>query len=184
MKAFFVSILALIGCTSNSQNTQMAPPNESIYNLSFTDIDGNLVSLNQFKGKKILIINTASKCGFTPQYEELQKLHVAYPDLVMIGFPCNQFMGQEPGNSSDIKSFCTKNYGVSFLMTEKIDVKGKNQHPVYQWLTQKSKNGVENSTVSWNFNKYLISENGTYLAHFQSSTQPMSQEIIQLISKK
>ena len=118
--------------------------------------------MEQYKGKQILIVNTASECGYTPQYQDLQKLHETYPNLVMIGFPCNQFMGQEPGSNAEIKSFCQKNYGVTFLMAEKIDVKGKNQHPLYQWLTQKEKNGVENSTVSWNFNKFLIGADGTY----------------------
>ena len=183
MRTLFISVLALLGCTSNSQNKSLTPPVESIFNLSFKDIDGNVVKMEQYKGKQILIVNTASECGYTPQYQDLQKLHETYPNLVMIGFPCNQFMGQEPGGNAEIKSFCQKNYGVTFLMAEKIDVKGKNQHPIYQWLTQKEKNGVENSTVSWNFNKFLIGADGTYLGHFQWGTKPMSKEITDLISK-
>ena len=129
----------------------MAQPT-SIYDYSFTSIDGIKISLNQFKGKKMLFVNVASRCGFTSQYKELQVLHEKYHDgLVLIGFPCDQFGGQEPGTEKEIKAFCQKNFGVDFIMSEKINVKGKNQHPIYSWLTQSSLNGVKNSSVLWNF---------------------------------
>ena len=130
--------------------------NMSIYNIKINSIDGSPINLNDYKGKHILFVNVASECGFTGQYEDLQKLYDTYQDkLMVIGVPCNQFGGQEPGTSSDIQTFCKKNYGVTFLITEKIDVKGKNQHPLYQWLTDKDLNGIENTTVKWNFHKYL-----------------------------
>ncbi len=154
----------------------------SIYDLSFDDINGNKVNLSDFKGKKIMFVNTASECGFTGQYTELQELHEKYGDkLVLIGFPCDQFGGQEPGSESEIQSFCKKNYGVTFLMASKIDVKGANQHPVYQWLTSKGQNGVDNSTVMWNFEKFIVDENGNLVDHFKSPVTPMSDKIISII---
>ncbi|RMG76950.1 MAG: glutathione peroxidase [Bacteroidetes bacterium] len=155
---------------------------ESIYDIEVTTIDGEVIKLEKFKGKKLLIVNTASKCGYTPQYEELEKLYEKYKDqLVVLGFPCNQFGGQEPGSEKEIKTFCTKNYGVTFPMFSKIDVKGENQHPLYRWLTEKELNGVESSKVKWNFHKYLIDENGRYIAHFPSSVKPMSEEILRYL---
>ncbi len=152
--------------------------NTDFYSYSFTDIDGNEVSMSQFKGKKILIVNVASKCGYTPQYEDLQKLHVQYGDkVVLIGFPCNQFLMQEPGDEAEIKEFCQKNYGVEFLMAAKIDVKGNEQHPIYTWLTSKEMNGVEDSKVGWNFQKYLIDENGKYLEKFEPGVNPLDEEL-------
>lgn len=137
------------------------------------------IKMADFKGKYILCVNVASKCGFTPQYAPLQQLQDHYADkLVVIGFPCNQFMNQEPGTAEDIATFCEKNYGVSFPITEKIDVKGKDQHPIYAWLTQKERNQVSDAKVSWNFNKFLISPNGEWLAHFPSQTDPLSEEIV------
>ena len=150
----------------------------SIYDYTFVSIDGENVSLEQFKGKKILFVNVASKCGFTGQYKELQELHAKYGDkLVLIGFPCDQFGGQEPGTEKEIKGFCQKNYGVEFLMSSKIKVKGKEQHPIYQWLTRAELNNVEDSKVSWNFSKYLIDEEGNYIEHYKSNVNPMSSEI-------
>ncbi len=138
------------------------------------------IQLSTFKGKKVLIVNVASKCGFTPQYADLQELYETYQDnLVVIGFPCNQFLGQEPGSEALIQEFCSSNYGVTFPMTSKVNVKGKNQHPIYQWLTKKEMNGKDNYKVSWNFNKFLIDENGQLIAHFGSSVKPMSREITQ-----
>ena len=151
---------------------------KSIYDYSIKSIDGDTINLADFKGKNILFVNVASKCGFTPQYEDLQKLHEKYKDnLVVIGFPCNQFRNQEPGTLDEIKNFCSSNYGVTFLMTEKIDVKGKNQHPIYQWLTRKELNGVKNSSVKWNFQKYLVGKNGNYIDFFYSITKPLSKKI-------
>ena len=134
---------------------------KSVYDIKINSLQGRPIDLKQFKGKFILFVNVASKCGFTPQYRDLQNLHEAYGNrLQVIGLPCNQFGAQEPGNANEIESFCEVNYGVSFLITEKIDVKGKNQHPIYKWLTNKTENGVSNSTVKWNFQKYLVSEEG------------------------
>lgn len=151
---------------------------DSLYALMFTDIDGNEVQLEQYKGKKILFVNVASECGFTGQYEELQQLHETYGEkVVLIGFPCNQFGGQEPGTETEIQSFCQKNYGVTFLMASKIDVKGDNQHPIYAWLTSKALNGEEDSGVRWNFEKFLVDENGNFVEHFRSQVSPMSEKI-------
>lgn len=150
----------------------------NIYDYSFQDIEGNEVSLTQFKRKKILFINVASKCGYTDQYEEMQQLHDQYGDkVVLIGFPCNQFGLQEPGSEEEIVEFCQKNYGVTFLMASKIDVKGDDQHPIYEWLTSKELNGVEDGEVNWNFNKFLVDENGKYIAYFKSGVRPMSEEL-------
>lgn len=153
-----------------------------VYDYSFKDIDGNDVALSLFKGKKILFVNVASKCGFTPQYAELQELHEKFGDkVVIIGFPCDQFGGQEPGSEEEIQSFCQKNYGVEFLMASKIDVKGNNQNPIYTWLTSEEKNGVESSKVMWNFQKYIVDENGMYIAHFKSGVKPTDAEITDLL---
>ncbi len=153
-----------------------------IYEISINNISGEKINLENFKGKKILFVNTASKCGFTKQYADLEKLQKLYENkLVVIGVPCNQFGGQEPGTLNEIKSFCERNYGVTFLLTEKVDVKGKNQHPLYNWLTNKEKNGVKNSTVKWNFQKYLIDENGNYLDYYYSITKPMSSKILKYL---
>ena len=151
----------------------------SIYDIRINDLRGELIDLNQAKGKKLLIVNTASKCGFTNQYAELQKLHQNYSEsLVVLGVPCNQFGKQEPGNAAEINEFCELNYGVSFTLTEKVDVKGGKQHPLYAWLTQKKLNGVKNSSVKWNFQKYLIDEEGKLIDFYYSITKPMSSKII------
>ena len=156
----------------------IAAQSKSIYDYSFINIEGDNVDMKEFKGKTILIVNTASKCGFTGQYEQLQELHEQYKDqLVLIGFPCDQFGGQEPGSEEEIKGFCQKNYGVTFLMASKINVKGEEQHPLYQWLTQLDLNNVEDSKVGWNFTKYLIDNEGNYIDHFKSKVSPMSEEI-------
>ena len=131
----------------------------------------------------MLIVNTASNCGFTKQYAELQLLHEKFSDvLAVIGVPCNQFGGQEPGNSDDISKFCEINYGVSFPLTEKVEVKGPGQHPLYTWLTQKKFNGVKNSSVKWNFQKYLIDEEGKLIDFYYSITNPMSSKIIKKLN--
>ncbi|MCC1484277.1 glutathione peroxidase [Winogradskyella immobilis] len=151
----------------------------SIYNIEIKDLEGQSINLLDYKGKKILFVNVASKCGFTPQYRELQKLQDTYSNkLAIIGVPCNQFGKQEPGNSKEIQEFCKVNYGVTFLITEKVNVKGSQQHPLYNWLTNKTINGKENSTVKWNFQKYLVDENGVFLDYFYSITKPMSSKII------
>lgn len=151
---------------------------QSIYDIKINSLTGEPIDLESFKGKKILIVNTASKCGFTNQYEDLQNLYDTYKENVMvIGVPCNQFGNQEPGVHDEIASFCKVNYGVSFLMTEKVDVKGKDQHPLYAWLTDKTINGVKSSSVKWNFQKYLIDENGQLVDYYYSITKPLSKKI-------
>ncbi|RIA09405.1 glutathione peroxidase [Flavobacteriaceae bacterium MAR_2010_72] len=153
-------------------------PSESIYDIQINALNGEPINLSDFKGQFILFVNVASKCGFTGQYEALQNLYETYKEqLMIIGVPCNQFGGQEPGSASDIQTFCERNYGVSFLMTEKVDVKGQNQHPLYQWLTNKTKNGNSNSGVQWNFQKYLVSKNGELIDYYLSATGPLSNKI-------
>ena len=154
----------------------------SIYDININALDGTQVDLKTFQGKHILFVNVASECGFTNQYEGLQKLYDTYKDdLMVIGVPCNQFGQQEPGNSEQIQSFCQKNYGVTFLMTEKVNVKGKDKHPLYEWLTNKDLNGKNSTTVKWNFQKYVIGRNGEYIDYFYSMTKPMSSKITNLI---
>ena len=156
---------------------------KSIYDIKLNDIDGKKIDLRSYKGKFILFVNVASKCGFTRQYEELQHLYENYSEkLMIIALPCNQFGSQEPGNSNEIKRFCKKNYGVTFLVSEKIDVKGKNQHALYKWLTNKDYNNVSSSSVRWNFQKYIVDKNGKLLDYFYSLTKPSSNKILKLIS--
>jgi len=154
----------------------------SIHVFKVTSIDGGEIDFSSFKGKKILVVNTASKCGFTPQYEALEKLYEQYKDkLVIVGFPCNQFHGQEPGSNADIKEFCRKNYGVTFPLAAKIDVKGNSIAPIYKWLCNKSENGVLDAQITWNFNKFLLDENGRLLAYFTSKVTPDSEEILKYL---
>lgn len=152
---------------------------QSIHSFKVKGIDGKQIDFASFKGKKILIVNTASKCGYTPQYAALEKVYESNKDkLVVIGFPCNQFGGQESGTNEEIVSFCQKNYGVTFPLTDKIDVKGDQIAPIYQWLTQKSKNGVLDASISWNFNKFLLDENGKMIAYYPSNVKPDSEAIL------
>lgn len=161
-----------------SQEIHAQKSNVNIYDIDLIGIDGNKINLKAYKGKKILFVNVASKCGFTMQYDGLQELYTSYKNkLVIIGLPCNQFGGQEPGTNKEIVSFCRLNFGVDFPLSEKIDVKGKNQHKLYEWLTSKSLNGKKNTSVKWNFQKYLIDENGNYIDVFYSLTKPMSKKI-------
>jgi glutathione peroxidase len=157
----------------------------SFYNFTVEDIQGNEYALAQLKGKKVLVVNTASKCGFTPQYEGLEKLYREYggENFVILGFPSNDFMRQEPGTNEEIATFCSIKYDVSFPMMSKISVKGKHMHPLYKWLTSASENGLENSKVSWNFQKYLIDENGKLVGHFSPKKKPESPEIIAWITE-
>lgn len=151
---------------------------ESFYDIKINSLSNQPIHFNDFEGRHILFVNVASQCGFTPQYKELQKLHETYKNsLVVIGLPCNQFGNQEPGNTKEIESFCEINYGATFLMTEKINVKGTYQHPIYSWLTQKAKNGVKNSTVKWNFQKYLVDDKGKFIDYYFSHTNPLSPKI-------
>ena len=153
------------------------------YDIQINNINGEFINLNQFKGKNILFVNVASKCGFTSQYDELQRLSTKYKnDLVVIGCPSNQFGQQEPGTHEQILEFCKKNYGVTFLLTEKIIVKGDNIHPIYKWLTSSKMNGVKDSSVKWNFQKYFIDKNGYLVDFFYSTTDPLSPKITNLIN--
>lgn len=150
----------------------------SIHSFSVKELDGGTIKFSDFKGKKILVVNTASECGYTPQYKDLETLYEKYKNkLVIVGFPANNFGGQEPGTNADIKSFCQKNYGVTFPMAEKISVKGEDAAPIYQWLTHKDQNGVLDAEIKWNFNKFLLDENGHIIAKFDSKVTPMSEEI-------
>ena len=151
---------------------------KSIYDFKVAALESGTIDFASFKGKKILVVNTASECGFTKQYEGLQALHEKYKDkLVIVGFPANNFGGQDPGTNEEIGAFCKKNYGVSFPMAAKISVKGDDAAPIYKWLCNKKENGVLDAEVGWNFNKFLLDENGTLLAHFESKVAPMSEEI-------
>ncbi|HRG38411.1 MAG TPA: glutathione peroxidase [Bacteroidia bacterium] len=171
-----IAVLSVLNFTSRAQ---------SFYDLKTNTIDGKEFSFSSLKGKKVMIVNTASKCGFTPQYEDLEKVYKAYKDknFVIIGFPANNFNKQEPGTNADIKEFCTKNYGVSFPMMEKISVKGEDMDPVYHWLTEKKLNGKIDSSVKWNFQKYLIDENGNLVDVAYSIEKPSDEKIVNWITK-
>ena len=157
---------------------------KSFYDFTVETIDGQQYKLSDLKGKKVMIVNTASKCGNTPQYKDLEYLNMAYGDkLVIVGFPANNFMNQEPGTNDDIKAFCTNKYNVTFQMMSKISVKGDDMHPLYQWLTQKSKNGVADSEVQWNFQKYIIDENGKLVGYFKPAVKPLSNEVVSWVTK-
>ena len=160
-------------------NATMSDQNGSVYDFTMTSIDGQEIPLSEYKGKKILIVNTASECGYTPQYEGLQELHEAHGDKVAIlGFPANNFGGQEPGSDAEIQNFCKVNYGVTFQMFSKISVKGDDMHPLYVWLSDKSKNGWNEDAPGWNFCKYLIDEDGNLVKFYGSGIEPMSSEIV------
>ena len=169
---------SFIGIIKTTDDNVEQKASTSLYTVEINSLQGKPINLSDFKGKKILFVNVASKCGFTPQYRELEELQQANKDhLVVIGVPCNQFGQQEPGNADEIQEFCEVNYGVSFLITEKIDVKGSNQHNLYEWLTKKEVNGKQNTKVKWNFQKYLVDEEGEFLDFFYSITKPTSSRI-------
>ncbi len=174
MKNILIYFITLFTMTLHSQN--------NIYDIALTDIENNPINLNNFKGKYILFVNVASYCGYTNQYSDLQQLHEKYDELEVIGLPCNQFLFQEPFSEKSIKDFCSSNYGINFTMTSKINVKGTNQHELYNWLTSKSLNGVKDSSVKWNFQKYLVSKDGKLIDVFYSKTLPLSKEITQHIN--
>jgi glutathione peroxidase len=158
------------------------PSSKSIHNFKVKSIEGGTIDFSKFKGKKILVVNTASKCGYTPQYEALQKVYKEYGSkLVVVGFPCNQFGGQEPGTEEEVQSFCKVRYGVTFPLSAKVDVKGEGIAPIYKWLCNKSENGVLDAEIKWNFNKFLLDENGQLLAYFPSKVTPDSEEILKYL---
>lgn len=155
------------------------------YDFKVRTLEGSDFDLGQLKGKKVMVVNTASKCGNTPQYKELEELYEQYRgDLVIIGFPANNFLNQEPGTAEEIRQFCTENYGVTFPMMEKISVKGKDIHPLYQWLTSKDLNGVMDSKVTWNFQKYLIDENGKLEDVVKPGEKPSSAKVLAWITSE
>jgi glutathione peroxidase len=171
-------IIVLTMMISGAVNAQ-----KTLHSFKTKTIDGKEFDLASLKGKKVLVVNTASKCGNTPQYKDLEALYEKYKDrnFVIIGFPANNFMGQEPGSNKEIKEFCELNYGVTFPMMSKISVKGKDQDPIYQWLTQKSENGKMDAAVTWNFQKFLIDENGNLVDVVNPKGSPMSDKIVKWI---
>lgn len=181
MKAILVSTLLIF-----SFFYMTGQEKKSFYELKSKTIDGKDFSFSSLKGKKVLIVNTASKCGFTPQYKQLEEVYKKFggESFTIIGFPANNFMNQEPGSNSDIAEFCQLNYGVSFQMMEKISVKGKNINPIYKWLTTKELNGVMESSVKWNFQKYMINADGTLYGFAEPSEKPDSERIINWITGK
>jgi glutathione peroxidase len=180
-----LSSLLFISCFNSVQVAPAPAPNATnpmatFHALSANDINGNPVQMSQFAGKKLLVVNTASECGYTPQYKQLQELYEAYKDkgLVVIGFPCNDFGGQEPGTAQEIEQFCQKNYGVTFPLMEKVRIKGNDPSPVYKWLTRKAENGVLDADVKWNFHKFLINEQGHLVKVLGSGIEPGDEEIV------
>jgi len=156
---------------------------DGFYSYKVKTLEGQDFDLSTLKGKKVMVVNTASKCGMTPQYEDLQTLHEQYGQkLVILGFPANNFAGQEPGNALEIRKFCTDKYDVTFPLMEKISVKGDDMHPLYQWLTSKEKNGIMDSEVKWNFQKYLIDENGKLVDVIIPREKPGSEKVINWIT--
>lgn len=173
--SFFVFAMSIL-------NLNLFSGKKTVHDFKMKTIDGKEVSLSSFKGKKLLIVNVASECGNTPQYAELEELSKKYSDkLVVLGFPANNFGAQEPGSNAEIQTFCKKNYGVTFPLFEKISVKGKDQHPLYQFLSNKEMNGVVGNAPNWNFSKYLVDENGKVLKYFADSVHPLSPEITNLL---
>ncbi|HRE78166.1 MAG TPA: glutathione peroxidase [Flavobacterium sp.] len=188
MKSSFLIIFSffmLMSCQNQAQTKKEniasdTTMKQSIYTFKVEDLEGKEFDFASLKGKKIMVVNTASKCGLTPQYKDLQSLYEEYKDkgLVIIGFPANDFMKQEPGTNEEIGAFCEKNYGVTFPMMSKISVKGKDMHPLYQFLTQKSQNGLQDSDVEWNFQKYLLNEKGELEKVISPRTSPKDKEIL------
>jgi glutathione peroxidase len=193
MKFFITYLILCASITACAQRDQQETPpievvnsTKTIYDYTVTTIDGKLFSLAELKGKKVMIVNTASKCGLTPQYKELEELYKKYENqgFVIIGFPANDFLSQEPGSNEEIDNFCQKNYGVSFPMMSKISVKGKEMEPLYQYLTFKSLNNLSDNEVKWNFQKYLINEEGKLEKVISPRTSPLDASIIEWIESK
>ncbi|MCD9615587.1 MULTISPECIES: glutathione peroxidase [Chryseobacterium] len=186
MKKIFLLLLSFIAflqsCTNQKSEVSKAKTNElmgkTIYDFKVESLDGKEINFADFKGKKILIVNTASECGFTPQYADLEKVYEQYKDkLVVVGFPANNFGGQEPGTNTEIGAFCQKNYGVTFPMAAKVSVKGDDTAPIFKYLTEKELNGVKNTSILWNFTKFLVDENGKLIDSFVSTTKPTDEAI-------
>jgi glutathione peroxidase len=178
------SIVFISSCSQvTRENTENSIPLESFYDLRAKTIDGEIVLMSQYKGKKILIVNVASECGYTHQYEGLQELYSTNKDnLYILAFPSNDFMNQEPGSASEIKKFCRVNFGVKFDIFEKVSVTGKNIHPIYEWLSNKKFNGWNQQKPTWNFNKYLIDEKGNLIGYWAAAIDPLSDNILNKIN--
>lgn len=178
-----VLIFSLIFFFSSYSQTKSNSMSNSIHQFSTTTLEGEVFDFSSLKGKKVMVVNTASKCGLTPQYKDLQALYEQYKNqnFVIVGFPANNFMGQEPGSNEEIAQFCERNYGVSFPMMQKISVKGKDMHPIYQFLTDKAQNAKQDSEVEWNFQKYLLNEDGELEKVIYPRTNPMDGEILDWI---
>lgn len=177
MKKLFILLLSVVAflqsCTGQKSENTAKEMGKTIYDYKVEALDGGEINFADYKGKKILIVNTASQCGFTPQYADLEKLYETYKDkLVIVGFPANNFGGQEPGTNAEIGAFCQKNYGVTFPMAAKVSVKGDDKAPIFKYLTEKELNGVKNSAILWNFTKFLLDENGKVIDSFVSTTKP------------
>jgi glutathione peroxidase len=166
-------------------SVSLVAQSSGFYDFKVKTLEGQEFDFSSLKGKKVMVVNVASKCGLTPQYKDLEEVYEKYQsdNFVIIGFPANNFMNQEPGTATEIRKFCTENYGVSFPIMEKISVKGDDMHPLYQWLTSKSKNGVRDSEVSWNFQKYLIDEKGNLIEVIPPKEKPTSDKVIAWISE-
>jgi len=177
-----ILILSLVVATA----TMVMGQTKTLHDFTVTTLEGETFPLSQLKGKKVMVVNTASKCGLTPQYETLEKLYKQYggEKFVIIGFPANNFMKQEPGTNSEIREFCTANYGVTFPMMEKISVKGDDIHPLYKWLTTKSENGVVDAEISWNFQKFLIDEEGNVVDYLKPREKPDSEKVLSWLAGK
>jgi glutathione peroxidase len=190
--SLLITILILSSCQNQAQNnikameSQTPVQTQTIYQFKVTDLYGKEFDFSTLKGKKILVVNTASECGLTPQYKDLEAIYKKYKDLnfVIVGFPANNFGSQEPGSNEQIAKFCQMNYGVTFPMMSKISVKGKDIHEVYQFLTQKDKNGLQDSQVEWNFQKYLINEEGELIKVLSPRVLPTDSEIVDWINGK
>ncbi|HBS52658.1 MAG TPA: glutathione peroxidase [Flavobacterium sp.] len=187
LAALTCCIALLFSCQNKAQNamssnntTSVTMTKQSIHQFKVTDLSGNTFDFASLKGKKVIVVNTASKCGLTPQYKDLETLYTTYKDkgLVIVGFPANNFFSQEPGTNEEIAQFCQLNYGVTFPMMAKVSVKGKDMCEVYQFLTKQAKNGVEDSDVEWNFQKYLLNENGELEKVISPRTKPLDDEIV------
>lgn len=188
-----LAFLGLLACNGSSM-VRMGPvkapaptinplQNMRFHDLSATDIHGGTIGMEQFKGRKILLVNTASECGYTRQYEQLQELYSNYKDkgFTILAFPCNDFGGQEPGSEAEIEAFCTSKYNVTFPLMSKVVIKGEDRHPIFEWLCSKEMNGVMDVTVKWNFHKFLIDEEGQLIASYGSGTDPLDEKILSWI---
>ncbi|MCW3079116.1 glutathione peroxidase [Segetibacter sp.] len=184
MKYFLLFAVVLIACTAAIPKGKLKDKasSKTIHQFKVPSIEGGTINFKKYKGKKILVVNTASKCGYTPQYEGLEKLYKEHKDkLVVVGFPANNFGGQEPGSDEEIKEFCKVRFGVTFPLASKVEVVGDNTHPLFKWLTTKEQNGVLDAKVKWNFTKFLLDENGKLLASFDSKVTPQSEEILKYL---